>query len=74
MSNAAQCRRRAAGYAKRAENAAHPQTRRALRELERLWLEIATAAERFDTKGEAGARERIYSLIDAVARYRLELV
>jgi hypothetical protein len=72
MSNATRCRQRAAGYARRAEKAAHPQTRSALRELERLWLEIAASAERFDTKGEAGARERIYSLIDAVGRYRLE--
>jgi hypothetical protein len=74
MSNAARCRRRAAGYAKRAETAVHPQTRCALRELERLWLEIAPLAERFDVKGEARARERIYSLIDAVDQCRRQLV
>ena len=73
MSNAKRCRRRAAVYAERAETAAHPQTSRALRELERLWLEIAAAAERFDVKGEAGARERIYSLIDAVGQYRRQV-
>ena len=73
MSNATPCRRRAARYAKHAEKAAHPQTRRTLRELERLWLEIAASAERFDAEGEPGARERIYSLIDTVGRYRLEV-
>jgi hypothetical protein len=73
MSNAARCRQRAAAYAKRAATATHPQTRRTLRELERLWLEIAALAEGFDAKGEAGARERIYSLIDAVGRYRRQV-
>ena len=73
MTNAERCRRRAAAYAKCGETTAHPHTRRRLRELERLWLEIAALAERFDMKGEAVARERIYSLIDAVGHYRRQL-
>ncbi len=70
MSNASRCRAMAARYARRAESAADAESRRALLELERLWLETAAWAERFDRRGDAAARDRIYALIDAAGEYR----
>jgi hypothetical protein len=73
MSNASRCRAIATRYAKLAETASDPELRRSYRNLERLWLAMASPAESFDRASDGEAKQRIYALIDAVELARREV-
>jgi hypothetical protein len=68
MSNTKRSLAQASRYARLAEISESPDLQRGRRQLEALWREIAAAAERFDRGGDG--RERIYEMIDEVARRR----
>jgi hypothetical protein len=69
MSNASQCRVRAARYRALAAAARNPDRARAYGKLERLWLEIAPVADAVD-RGSNAARDRLYAMIDRVEDVR----
>jgi hypothetical protein len=68
MSNTKRSLAQASRYARLAELAPSPELQSGRRQLEALWREIAAAAESFDRGGDG--RERIYEMIDEVARRR----
>ena len=69
-SNALRCRRTAAGYARQAALAQCGEERRAYGELERLWLEMAALAERFDREQDGEAKAEIYAKMAEVEAVR----
>ena len=64
MSDQERCQATAARYARLAEFAADPQKRRAYRDLERLWRELAVLVAGVDLTAHAGLRDRLQSLAD----------
>lgn len=69
-SNASRCRDAAAGYARQAETSQCPEERRAFYELQRLWSEMATLAERFDRAQDGDAKAQIYAMMAEVEAVR----
>ncbi len=47
-----------------------PEERRAFRELERLWSEMAAVAERFDREHDDAAKVEIYAMMEEVEAVR----
>lgn len=70
MANAASCRRVAAHFAERATFVESREERRACRELQRLWSEMAVLAERFDRERDGDAKAQIYAMIGEVGAVR----
>ena len=70
MSNASRCRSIAANYAKLAQRASDPESRRAFRRLEFLWRDMEPLAENFDRFSDPRAKDKIYEMIDAVGEFR----
>jgi hypothetical protein len=70
MLNASRCRRVAAEYARRADEAGDIEERRALRRLEFLWRDMAPLAESFDRWSDPRSKERLYEMLDAAAEVR----
>jgi hypothetical protein len=70
MSNASNCRRAAAHFARLAARSGNAEERRAYRELERLWSEMAALAERFDREQDGAAKAEIYAMMGEVEAVR----
>lgn len=70
MSNASNCRRAAANFARLAALSAVREQRRAYAELEELWSEMAELAERFDREHDGDSKAQIYAMMEEVEAVR----
>jgi hypothetical protein len=70
MSNASNCRRAAAHFARLAAQSDSAEERRAYAELERLWSDMAAVAERFDREHDGAAKAQIYAMMEEVEAVR----
>lgn len=70
MSNASLCLKTSAAFAREADRAETAEARRAYRELQRLWAEMAALADRFDREHDGDAKARIYAMMAEVEAAR----
>lgn len=70
MSNASRCRGMAARFAELAAFSDNAEERSPCLELERLWLEMAHLAERFDRQHDGETKAEIYAMMEEVEEVR----
>ena len=64
MSDSDRCRATAARYARLAERSGSAEAAKSYRELERLWLEMASWTDRLDLSGHQTIGKRIHDLAE----------